>query len=112
MRYSYNSILKQFIKEYHQTHFTEIRNNKMYDLYNSNHKVFTAIEYLSSKDLIRIQKDVFGNPVTFELTDNGISYFFDKRIKRIEYIKELLLSKITDVVISFLVALITALIVA
>ena len=46
------------------------------------------------------------------LTHKGFSYFEYKSMNKKEYIKHLLLSKISDIIVSFVVALITALIVA
>ena len=112
MKYSYKSIMKSFIKEYNQTHFEEINNKEIYVLYDNNPKVFASVEYLSSKGLIIIQKDISGKLANIRLTDKGISYFYDIRLQQIEYIKNLAMSKISDIIISSIVALITALIVA
>ena len=53
-----------------------------------------------------------GSPLGITLTYKGYSYFEYKKIAKREYVKQLALSKLSDIVVSAIVALITALLVA
>ena len=76
------------------------------------HLIYSVCEYLYKQGYIHSFSSLYFDTVELEvtLTYKGFSYFEYKNIERKEFIKRFLLSKISDIIVSAIVAYLTVII--